>query len=167
MKFQKEASEPLQKIMHLIFDGSGFPMRYSQLQPYLNEYIRIRQLKKSELIVPAGLRIRNVYLLVSGGACLTRNTGKGSYITIGRVPSPDIIGLVQVFSRDPLYYSDIFANEHTLVLDIDHVYFYRSVAENPDLAVICLSVMCGQHLRSRMRLEFQKIPNSTDRLVLR
>lgn len=165
MKSQKGASEALQKIIHLIFDDSGLPVRYSQIQPYLNEYIRVRQLKKSELIVAAGQRIRNVYILVSGGAYLTRNTGKGSYITIARVPAPDIIGVVQVFSKDPLYYSDIFASERTLVLDINHEHFYRSVAANLDLAMICLSVMCGQHLRSRVRLEFQKIPNSTDRLV--
>lgn len=165
MKPQRESSENMQKILHLIFDDPSLPVRYAQIQPYLNEHIRVRQLKKSELIVAAGQRIRHVYLLVSGGAYLTRNTGNGSYITIARVPAPDLIGVVQVFSKDPMYYSDIYASERTTLLEIDHAYFYQSVEENAGLAMICLSVMCGQHLRSRVRLEFQKISNSTDRLV--
>lgn len=163
---EQSASDSLSKLVHLIFDDGAAPMRYEQLQPYLNQYMRVRRLKKSEIIARAGQSVHHLHILLSGGAYIMRHNVSGTYTTIARVPAPDMIGSVQIFSRDPLFYSDILASGETLVLEIDHNYFHQCVTKDTSLALLCLSLMSRAQQRSSIRLEVAQIPDSADRLAV-
>lgn len=162
----KRDSDLMLELLQLIFDDVDTVVRYEQMQPYFNKHMRTRRLKKAESIVTVGETVQYIHILLTGGAYIQRQAANGSVTTISRVPAPEMIGNVQIFSKDPLFYSDIVASEETLLLEIESKYFHDCVAENAPLAVLVLSTMASAQQRSSTRLEVARIPDSADKLIV-
>lgn len=162
----RQDSDKLLKLMKLIFNNGEIPVQPEQIKPYLNQHMRMRKLKKSELIVGGGQVIRYIHIILTGGAYIMRHTASGTYTTIARVPAPSTIGFAQIFSKDPVFYSDIVTSSETLLLEIEHRHYYQCVAQNADLALLNLTIMSEAQKRNSTRLEVAHITDSTDKLLV-
>ncbi|MFO7636928.1 MAG: Crp/Fnr family transcriptional regulator [Clostridia bacterium] len=82
------------------------------LSPMVESY------EKNEFIAMEGDRISAIYILLSGGVTLLKETVKGSSLIITKLEEGDMFGETSAFSRERLWAATVMANERCYVMRI-------------------------------------------------
>lgn len=108
------------------------------IRPYLNEYIRIREVPKNHYITREEERIKKVLYIIRGAYDMRRISLKGKMKVLAKRNAPQFIGIDKAVDRNIQGDFASIALENCTILEIHQDYFVECVKENGDLAIIVI-----------------------------
>ena len=103
--------------------------------PYLNKYMKIREIPKNHYITREQEMLNKVYYIICGAYDMTRLSEKGKMKVQAQRRAPQFIGIDKAIDKNMKGNFTSIALEKCTVLEIDQKYFVECIKENGDLAI--------------------------------
>ncbi len=132
----KKLTDDLYQIVRIV-EGTDPEKKFDLelIKPYLNEYIRVREVAKNDYIIREEDRIKKVYYIIRGMYDMRRTSLKGQVKVLAKRRAPQFIGIDKAVNRKLQGDFGSIALEKCTILEIHQDYFVECVKANGDLAI--------------------------------
>lgn len=136
-----------------------------EIRPYLNEYIRLREVPENQYIIREEDRMQKVYYVIQGTYDMRRTSLKGQIKVLAKRRAPQFIGIDKAFNRKLQGDFASMAVEKCIVLEIHQDYFVNCVRENGDLAVKIIQNLSEKLVKTSLELDYQSFNDTREQLM--
>ena len=132
----RKQTDDLYEIVKIV-EGSDPEKKFDLelIKPYLNEYIRVREVAKNDYIIREEDQIKKVYYIIRGMYDMRRTSLKGQVKVLAKRRAPQFIGIDKAVNRTIQGDFGSIALETCTILEIHQDYFVECVKTNGDLAI--------------------------------
>lgn len=137
----------------------------SLIKPYLNDYIKIREVPKGAFITREEETIKKVYYIISGSYDMTRLSENGKMKVQAKKRAPQFIGIDKAVDRTIKGDFTSVALETCIILEIGQDYFVDCVKENGDLAIIVIKNISEKLVNASLEIDRLIFKDSREQLM--